>query len=393
MLLVELIHYNLETKIMRMAMPQIKSRVLSKLKVSPTGQTALFSEHALPKFPATRYQGSKRKILPELATAFRNLTFHTVLDLYSGSGVVSLLLRYLGKQVHANDYLLFNQSVARLFLTANDSTFKNLSFREDLGELLSPRSSPGPGLVHEHYRGIFFLDHENEEIDRFCHNVSQINSLHRDLYVYAVGQALMKKRPYNLFHRANLQMRQRDVKRSFGNAVTWKTSILDHASKAIEELRRFPFDDCPRGKVFGESTEDLSTLSNRYDLVYLDPPYLNSAGVGVDYSDFYGFLDGLCNYRLFESGDLRFAHKPIHRRTSNWLNPVSALEELSAICSKWTSSIIFLSYRSDGLPNPGETVEVLSQRGRKVEQHTCGEYKYALSRTNSNEELFLVSTP
>jgi len=42
---------------------------------------------------------------------------------------------------------------------------------------------------------------------------------------------------------------------------------------------------------------------NNYDLIYLDPPYLNSKGVGVDYSDFYNFLEGLCDYSLFDKGD------------------------------------------------------------------------------------------
>ena len=32
-----------------------------------------------------------------------------------------------------------------------------------------------------------------------------------------VGRALLMKRPYNLFHRANLSMHLQDVKRSFGN--------------------------------------------------------------------------------------------------------------------------------------------------------------------------------
>jgi len=189
-------------------------------------------------------------------------------------------------------------------------------------------------------------------------------------------------------------MRERDVKRSFGNAVTWEAPIREHASKALAELQQFPFgDQIPGFKIFGENTRDLSGFSDNYDLVYLDPPYLNSRGTGVDYSDFYGFLEGLCDYELFGEGDSRYPHKPIAKKYSNWLNPQTAVEELAGIVNKWKSSILVVSYRSDGVPTPDETVEILSSRGRRVEIHTTGEYKYALSTTNTNEELFLISFP
>lgn len=350
-------------------------------------------EH-FPHFPSTRYQGSKRKVLPALSQAFAKLDFTSVLDLYSGSGMVSLLLRHLNKTVDSNDCLLFNQVTARLFLRLQGSFLSSLHYELGLPELLENTNPKHKHLVQDSYRDIFFTDQENAEIDRFSQNVGSCNELERDLYVYAVGQALMKKRPYNLFHRANLSMRKRDVKRSFGNAVTWETSILEHSLKAITELKKFPFlPDARSGKVFGVNTIDLTPLPASYDLVYLDPPYLNSKGVGVDYSDFYGFLDGLCDYQLFGRGDEGYPHRPMPKQKSNWLKVPTALDELDSICKKWASSILFLSYRSDGLPTPQQTREVLSQRGRKVEIHSCGEYKYALSTTNTNEELFLISLP
>ena len=81
-------------------------------------QLNLFTDLFLPRFPSTRYQGSKRKILPELAQAFRSLEFTSVLDLFSGSGMVTLLLRHLAKQVDSNDFQLYNQTTARVLLSA-----------------------------------------------------------------------------------------------------------------------------------------------------------------------------------------------------------------------------------------------------------------------------------
>lgn len=358
------------------------------------GSGVKLERSALPRLPSTRYQGSKRKIAVELANAFRSLSFSSALDLYSGTATISLILRYLGKHVDSNDYLKYNQTTARLFLRLRDEHFTKVDHGEALRNLLSGYELSSERLVSENFAGIFFTDQENEQIDRFCQNIGRHSGIEKDLYVHALGQALLKKRPYNLFHRANLNMRQRRVKRSFGNAATWEVPIYHHAMKCIQELKRFPFDALDdTGSAFSHNTKDLQSFRDSYDLIYLDPPYLNSQSVGVNYSDFYGFLEGLCDYTLFAKGDNRLAHKPFARLESNWNNPITALQELENVCQKWTNSILFLSYRSDGLPTPVQTMEALRYGGRKVAIHSCGEYKYVLSRTRSNEELFLISTP
>jgi len=42
---------------------------------------------------------------------------------------------------------------------------------------------------------------------------------------FALFQACIIKRPYNLFHRKNLYVRMAKVKRSFGNKKTWDSSF------------------------------------------------------------------------------------------------------------------------------------------------------------------------
>src|SRR6266571_1656194 len=73
----------------------------------------------LDKFPKTRYQGSKRRLLVPLQDIFAKFKPGTAVDLYSGTATVSLLLRLLllrlmGWRVVANDYLLYNNATARL---------------------------------------------------------------------------------------------------------------------------------------------------------------------------------------------------------------------------------------------------------------------------------------
>ena len=77
--------------------------------------------------PTTRYQGSKRKILPWLYECMKRYEFHTVLDAFGGSGMVSCLLKRMGKRVTYNDLFRFNQLIGqsvvennRTVLTDND---------------------------------------------------------------------------------------------------------------------------------------------------------------------------------------------------------------------------------------------------------------------------------
>ena len=255
------------------------------------------------EFPKTRYQGSKRRLLDDLQRTFASISGHTAVDLYAGTSTVSVLLQRMGWKVTANDFLLYNNASARALLGGSAKSLSVEQASKELHWLLHEAPIRSDPLVAEVYEGIFFPRDENLQIDRFCQNLDQIQDGLRDSYIYAVGQSLLMKRPYNLFHRANLEMRTREVKRSFGNAVTWNTPTFKHASKILHHL--IDFSKVTPDTLFsvtGHNTMDLSGLTASFDLVYLDPPYLNAAGKGVDYCQFYHFLDGftiLVQIRVF----------------------------------------------------------------------------------------------
>lgn len=346
------------------------------------------------KFPATRFQGSKRKILEEISSIPEIKNAQSIIDLYSGSGIVSLLFRYLGKRTLANDYQLYNQNTASVFLNVDAGFLGGLDVDADLDYLLCNVDSSYRYVVSDNYCSIYFKDEENRQIDLFCQNIKKFDGLKKAVYIYAVGQALIKKRPYNLFHRANLGMRLKDVERSFGNHVTWGTPIKDHAIKCIKELSSFPFDkDWLGGEAICVNTLDLSLVNTDFDVVYMDPPYINGKSVSVDYSDFYNFLEGLCDYDLFGAGDNSYPHKPIAKKESAWAKEFSALDEVERVCSHFKRSSIVMSYRSDGCPTPSRILDLMRSCGRESSVHSAGEYQYALSKNKSSEEIFIIASP
>jgi adenine-specific DNA-methyltransferase len=353
-------------------------------------QNVLFEKEQTFKYPSTRFQGSKRKLLDELETEFENIEFKSCIDLFGGSGSVSFLLRKLGKLVCTNDYLKFNENTAKVFL-ANYSQSDISEAIRLLPLLLNDEPDNNKKYVEANFVNIFFTSSENKEIDNFCQNIVHIESNLKQILIYAVGQSLLKKRPYNLFHRANLGMRLSDVKRSFGNKKTWDTPILAHSIKAIEELLCMGLSKLPIGTTMNVNTSDFSKLSNKVDLIYLDPPYIPAKGSAIDYSDFYGFLEGLVDYELFNVTDTKVAHKPLSLLNSAWTKKETAEVELRNIVKYWNKSHIVLSYRDDGAFSVDELESIFKENNRNVELKILSNYKYALSHSIKSNEILLIS--
>ena len=235
------------------------------------------AENQTSAFPPTRYQGSKRKLLPALAGVFECLDFDTALDAFGGTGAVSYLLKAMGKRVTYNDVYQFNHKIGRA-LVANAATRLAL---DEASALL--RRTPGRTyrrVIARNFAGTFFPPVENRWIDVVTQNILAMPAgFRRDIAHFALFQACLVKRPYNLFHRANLAMRTRHVERSFGNKVTWETPFETHFLRLVDEANAAVFSNGRRN--LATCTDALRHARRDYDLVYIDPPYVNGRGVGV----------------------------------------------------------------------------------------------------------------
>ncbi len=341
------------------------------------------------RFPATRYQGSKLKLLGALATIFARLEFDTALDPMCGTGAVAYLLKALGKGVVASDGLAFNAAAARA-LVENDVA--RLGGRiDDLMEGL-PDATRRAGLVETIYDEIFFERDENRFVDQLLPRIHALDSPERELALWCLGQACLLKRPYNLFHRANLAMRRRDVPRSFGNKATWDTPFPAHVRRLSAQADRAVFQGASPCRAF--CGDVLEADPTGCDLVYLDPPYVSGRGSGVDYLDFYHFLEGLAGPSSWEARILhRYRHKPLAGRgTSPWADPARIAGAFEAAIDRFSTVTLVISYRSDGIPSVEQLAGLLSRAGKRVEIIDVGRYTYALSTNQGSREVVLVGT-
>ena len=346
-------------------------------------QTTLFKDDAV--FPSTRFQGSKLKIVDWIWEAIKGLDFDTVLDAFGGTGCIGYMLKGRGKTVTYNDILKFNWCIG-LALIENDRT--KLS-EEDVHFLVTRHENTEYGtFVSDTFKDIYFTDEENQWIDMVVKNITLLNDrLKEGLALFALFQACIIKRPFNLFHRKNLYLRFSDVKRNFGNKATWDRPFEDHFKQFVHEANHAVFEGKNRCSALNS---DVFAVEGEFDLVYIDTPYISHKGSGVDYYHFYHFLEGLVDYSQWPHMiDYRTKHKRLRKRHSVWTDKNEINEAFDRLFAKFRSSILVVSYRSDGIPCINELANLLKKYKTKVHESRRKEYKYVLS-SNHSEEVLLI---
>ena len=349
-------------------------------------QLPLIDIDPIHEFPSTRFQGSKRKIVDWIWSNVRDLKFDTVLDVFGGTGVVSNLFKAAGKAVTYNDKLLFNWNIGYALIQNASITLNP----QDIETVISQHHGiVYPTFIQSTFPNIYFTDEENAWLDRVTYNIDHLitNPTKQALARFALFQACIIKRPYNLFHRANLYMRSAEVERSFGNKVTWDTPFETHFRNFVKEANAAVFDN---GRTNTALHLDAMETPTGADLVYLDPPYLNAKGVGVDYRDFYHFLEGLVNYDIWDSlVDYRSRHRRLIPEQSNWNSDKTIFEAFEAIIERHQKSIIVISYRDDGLPDKTTLIQLLKRYKSEVREAKHLQ-KYALAKQASHEILLIA---
>jgi len=348
----------------------------------------LLNPRVVPQFPATRYQGSKRKHAAAIVEQTRDLSFSTVLDAFGGTGAVAYAFKLAGKRVTYNDALAFNQQIG-LALIENDSV--RLS-DEEIATIGERRAGlPYGDFIERTFAGVYFTDDENRWLDTAVGNIRSLTCPYKQaLAWFSVFQAAMAKRPYNLFHRSNLYMRTADVTRSFGNKVCWDRPFADHVHAHAVEANEAVFKGPEPCRAI---RRDALEVEPAFDLVYIDTPYINRKGVGVDYRDFYHFLEGMVRYDDWpDLVDRGFKHIPLRRKPNRWSDPSTSLDAFHALFERFRDSYLVISYRNDGMPSIEQMTQALRGMKKRVRVVELVQRPYALSTNRRTREMLLVAT-
>jgi len=248
------------------------------------------------KLPITRYYGSKRKLVEKIWKELEKheLNFNSVLDIFGGTGSFSYYAKKKGKTVIYNDIFLFNTIIGRKLVQQNSN---ELSIEQAISLLTRNPNREYTNIISKNFQGIYFTDEENEQIDIFIQNLQYLdNENQRASAYYILFQSCIIKRPYNLFHRNNLNLRVNYTNGSFGNKKTWERTFEELFLRFLNELNEFCFDNGRKNIAINSSALDCRYQA---DLVYIDPPYFTENS-NTSYHSKYHFLEGLTHYNQIE---------------------------------------------------------------------------------------------
>jgi adenine-specific DNA-methyltransferase len=337
---------------------------------------------------STRYQGSKRRVLSWIYTKIRKIDFNSALDAFGGSGSVSYLFKLMNKDVCYNDILDSNRQSALALIKNSNTSLSN----EDIQFLFSEDIRFNyKKIISNHYEDIYFLSVENKELDIYIQNVERLNlfysgnllALKKAIAYHCIFQGCLSKRPFNIFHRKNLNLRTADVKRNFGNKKTWEKSFLHFVTFFNEEVKKKTFLTSRNIRVLSDNIFDLKFPP--CDLVYLDPPYTRPhEEKPKDYSGMYHFLEGIMDYQNWENKiNNEKNHKP-YKTSINSFVEGNIEESFDKLFMKFRESTIVLSYSNYGKPSKYKIKKLLKKYKKKVR---CFEtpYNYKLNKKNGHQ--------
>ncbi len=326
--------------------------------ISPLKKTdvVLYRNILIPKqaklYPPTRFMGSKRKLLGEICRVASQFEFESVLDLFSGSGVVGYLFKSMGKSVCCNDYMAMSAMFSKALVENNSTRLTD----GDVAWLLR-RPKRCDDFVTTTFKGLFFTDSENAAIDALRTNIARMEDEYkRAVAMTALIRTCAKKRPRGLF--TYVGERYNDGRRDL------RIPIEDLFVECVKSVNAAVFDNGRKNSsVWGDA---LSLGDVGADLVYIDPPYYTPKSDN-EYVRRYHFLEGLAR----EWNGVEIQHETKTKKFKSYPTPFStkdgAEEAFDELFARYRDSVLIVSYSSNSLPTKEQMMSLMSRYKQNVE--------------------------
>lgn len=332
-------------------------------------------------YPPTRFMGSKRKLLGEIWNVASRFEFDTVVDLFSGSGIVGYMFKSHGKTVISNDYMAMSATFTKAMVENNNVT---LPIAE--AEKLLIKQGEGDHFVSDTFKDLYYTDEENKLIDILRANISAMDDQYKKaIALTALIRACTKKRPRGIFTYTG--HRYDDGRKDL------QKSLSQQFLEAVEAVNNAVFDNHKTNKSVNGDAMALEV--EKPDLVYIDPPYYSPLSDN-EYVRRYHFIEGLA--RDWKGVEIQEHTKT--KKFKSYPTPFStkngAYDAFDKLFSKFSDSILIVSYSSNSLPTQEDMVELMKKYKKHVEVVPV-DYKYAFGnqadakthRNSVQEYLFI----
>jgi len=334
------------------------------------------------KYPATRYMGSKQKLLQDISEAVKDLEFDSVIDLFSGSGIVGYMFKAQGKKIISNDHMHMSHTFSKAMIENNGTVLEAKKAKAILR-----KSIKSDEFVQRTFKGLYFTNSENILIDNIRANIKELeNEYEAAIAMSALIRACTKKRPRGIF--TYVGDRYDDGRKDL------QISLGQHFIDAVLAINGAIFDNGKKNEARNSDAMKLRPLKN--SLVYIDPPYFTPKS-DAEYVRRYHFVEGLA--RDWEGVEIQ--EHTLTKKFKGYPTPFStqigASNAFDLLFKRFSENILLVSYSSNSLPSLDEMVALMSKYKEHVEvipvdyRYSFGNQKNKIgsNRNSVQEYLFL----
>lgn len=331
------------------------------------------------------YVGNKRQIIWKITAALRaeEVEYQSVFDLFSGSAVVSLFMKLLGKRVFSNDLLTSSYYNALVFVENTDVTLSN----DEIDFLLGNKNSNKTDFVRSKYSNRFtpqeaeFLDNYRANIDTLSNEfVSTLEDeplrqvdIKRALCFVMIEHYIMEK----CFLGGRLNSGQ--ILAKLDHRIAHGRNDGNTMKFALTAPRLFK--GIPGQSLNKDATEALQEAIDA-DLLYLDLPY---GGDQSDYAQMFRFNEEYVFGKPLDelphiANSKKFVSKKDYRQ--NFIDLLSHAKRFPC----WA-----ISYNNSSWTDMTDVEQILKDCGRQVKVIPMDhEYKYRSKENRSDATEYLL---
>jgi len=316
------------------------------------------------------YLGNKRALLPFIDKGLRHVKRRlgkkrlTCLDLFSGSGVVSRLMKAHASYLVSNDFEDYAEAVNQCYLT-NYSDFDWQAYEKERASLLNRVEADWRrGFIAENYapidddhiqRGerVFFTRRNAEFIDTARQHIDSIPSA---LQVFFIAPLLV---------RSSIHNNTGGVFKGFYKNKQGIGAFGGEAGNALKRIKGkidiptplFSKFECEVEVTNHDATQFAERFGGRYDVIYLDPPY-NQHPYGSNYF----MLNLILHYEAPQSVS-KVGGIPTDWKRSPFNKPQEVSKAFLALLDELDAKFFLISYNSEGFLKKDYVFSELEKRG------------------------------
>lgn len=332
------------------------------------------------RFPRLRYMGSKYRLLPHLAQAFIDLGGKTAADPFSGSGVVSYLLKCLDYEVTSSDYLNFPSVIASATTVNPGVVLSDADVATICGPPVDDRD-----FISTTFAGLYFSVEDRHFLDSAWSHIDRLEGYARDIAISALVLSAARRQPRGVFTFTD-SLKYADGRRDL------QLSLRDHFVERAAGYNAVVFDNGRHSR--STQCEVFDADRGPFDVVYLDPPYAPPSDDN-DYIKRYHFLEGLSNYWRGASIMENTKTKKLAKRFTPFAYRRTIDDALLRTFEHFADSrALVLSYSSNAVPDAERIVELLGKVKEVVEVRSI-DHRYsfgthgAATRRTVQEYVFI----